>query len=71
MTKKNPAGSGVVQFSIRVSGELYRKLNFISADLEISRNQLINQYLLEAVEGAHVSLPKSLFPSPELLQPKS
>ena len=65
MKEKTPAKSGGVQFSIRLPDDLYRRLNFIAADLDVSRNQLISRYLLEAVEGVRVSLPKSLSPSQE------
>lgn len=49
-----------VQFTARLPYETHRKLRFLAADQNISLNEALNRYLLAAMEGARVSLPKSL-----------
>jgi predicted HicB family RNase H-like nuclease len=49
-----------IQFSIRLPNGLYRKLNFIAADKDVSRNRLITGYLQAAVEEAQIEIPSSL-----------
>ncbi len=62
MTKKT-----TVQFTARLPYETHRKLRFLAADQNISMNDALNQYLLAAMEGHHVSVPSDLL-APEQIE---
>lgn len=49
-----------VQFTARLPFDTHRKLRFLAADMNISLNEALNRFLLEAMEGRHVSVPTDL-----------
>ena len=49
-----------MQFTARLPFETHRKLRFLAADRNISLNEALNQFLLEAMEGLRVSVPNEL-----------
>ena len=53
-------GKDTVQFTARLPLETHRKLRFLAADMAVSLNDALNQFLLAAMEGRHVSVPKEL-----------
>jgi len=56
----NVRGKETVQFTARLPFETHRKLRFLVADRNISLNEALNQFLLEAMEGLRVSVPNEL-----------
>ena len=49
-----------VQFTARLPAETHRKLRFLAADQNISLNEALNRFLLEAMAGLRVSVPSDL-----------
>jgi predicted HicB family RNase H-like nuclease len=49
-----------IQITARLPVETHRKLRFLAADMNISLNEVINRFLLEAMAGHHVSVPTDL-----------
>ena len=53
-------GKDAIQFTARLPFETHRKLRFLAADRGLSLNDMLNQFLLEAMEGRRISVPKDL-----------
>ena len=56
-------GKDTVQLTVRLHEETHRKLRFLAADQNISVNEALNQYLLEGMAKARVSVPTELISS--------
>jgi predicted HicB family RNase H-like nuclease len=48
------------QLTIRLSYELHRALRFVSADKETSINKLVESFILQGLQGYHISPPIEL-----------